>query len=117
MEQRLPGELVTFTTRALANESVDKEKRYKQIIGILKDINKPMTAKEISVEMYKRGFTPTSERSFSSPRITELLRNGTLDVVGKKRCKFTSKTVTVYKIREQKLEEEQTNIFDYLDAK
>lgn len=117
MEQRLPGELVTFTTRALANESVDKEKRYKQIIGILKDINKPMTAKEISVEMYKRGFTPTSERNFSSPRITELLRNGTLDVVGKKRCKFTGKTVTVYKIREQKLEEEQTNIFDYLDAK
>ncbi len=115
MEERLPGELVTFTTRSLSNESVDREKRYKQIISILKDANRPMTAKEISVEMYKRGFTPTSERNFSSPRITELLRNGTLDVVGKKKCKFTGKTVTVYKLRELVLREKQTTIFDFID--
>ena len=115
MEERLPGELVTFTTRSLSNESVDREKRYKQIISILKDTNRPMTAKEISVEMYKRGFTPTSERNFSSPRITELLQNGTLDVVGKKKCKFTGKTVTVYKLRELKLKEKQTTIFDFID--
>ena len=115
MEKRFPGELVTFTTRSFANESVDREKRYKQIIDILKDNSKPMTAKEISVEMYKRGFTPTSERNFSSPRITELLRNGTLDVVGKKRCKFTGKTVTVYKLREFKIKEGQTTIFDFIE--
>lgn len=115
MEESLPGELVTFTTRALSNESVDREKRYKQIISILKEINKPMTAKEISVGMYKRGFTPTSERNFSSPRITELLRNGVLDVAGKKQCKYTGKTVTVYKLREFKLKTKQTTIFDFID--
>ena len=65
----------------------------------MSDNKEPMTAKEISVEMYKRGYTPTSERNFSSPRITELLKNGVLDVVGKKRCKFTGKTVTVYSLR------------------
>lgn len=101
IEPKLPGELVTFTTRALANESVNREKRYKQIIDILTDNKAPMTAKEISVEMYKRGFTPTSERNFSSPRITELLRSGVLDVEGKKKCKFTGKTVTVYKLVER----------------
>lgn len=98
MRNRLLGELTTLETRAIANESVDKKKRYKQILEIMTDNKKPMTAKEISMEMYKRGYTPTGERNFSSPRITELLKNGTLDVVGKKKCQYTRKTVSVYAI-------------------
>lgn len=99
IEYRRLGEIPTLETRSESYESVDKNKRYKQILEIMIDNKEPMTAKEISVEMYKRGFTPTSERNFSSPRITELLRNGTLDVIGKKRCKFTGKTVSVYAVR------------------
>ena len=99
IEYRRLGEIPTLETRSLANENVDKKKRYKQILEIMTENKEPMTAKEISVEMHKRGFTPTSERNFSSPRITELLRNGTLDVIGKKRCKFTGKTVSVYAVR------------------
>jgi len=99
IEPRRYGTNPTLETRSLANNSVDKQKRYKQIIEILQDEDKPMTAKEISVEMHKRGFTPTSERNFASPRITELLKDGTLDVVGKKKCKFTHKTVSVYVMR------------------
>lgn len=100
MELRRPGTNPSLETRAEAHETVDKKKRYKQIIEIMIDNKEPMTAKEISVEMYKRGYTPTSERNFSSPRITELLKNGTLDIIGKKKCKFTGKTVTVYELRE-----------------
>lgn len=99
MIKRRPGEMTTLETRAEAHEKVDKKKRYAEILGILIENKEPMTAKEISVEMYKKGYTPTSERNFSSPRITELLKNGTLDVVGKKRCKFTGKTVSVYSMR------------------
>lgn len=99
MKQRRYGTNTTSETRSEAYESVDKKKRYKQILEIMIDNKEPMSAKEISVEMYKRGYTPTSERNFSSPRITELLRNGTLDVVGKKKCKFTGKTVSVYCMR------------------
>ena len=100
MEYRRPGEMTTLETRTEAYETVDKKKRYKEIIEILTDNKEPMSAKEISVEMYKRGYTPTSERNFASPRITELLRNGKLDVIGKKKCKFTGKTVSVYELRE-----------------
>lgn len=100
MELRRPGTNPSLETRAEAHETVDKKKRYKQIIEIMIDNKEPMTAKEISVEMHKRGYTPTSERNFSSPRITELLQNGTLDIIGKKKCKFTGKTVTVYELRE-----------------
>ena len=99
IEYRRLGEIPTLETKTESYETVDKKKRYKQILEIMIDNKEPMTAKEISVEMYKRGFTPTSERNFSSPRITELLRNGTLDVIGKKKCKFTGKTVSVYAVR------------------
>lgn len=94
--QRRFGEFTTLETRAEANESVDKQKRYKQIIEILSENNEPMTAKEIAVEMYKRGYTPTSERNFASPRITELLRTGVLDCLGKKKCEYSGKSVSVF---------------------
>ena len=99
IELRRYGTNTTFETRAESHEKVDKRKRYKQILEIMTSNKEPMTAKEISFEMFKRGYTPTSERNFSSPRITELLKDGTLDVVGKKKCKFTGKTVSVYAIR------------------
>ena len=99
IELRRYGTNTTFETRAEAHEKVDKRKRYKEILEIMIDNKEPMTAKEISFEMFRRGYTPTSERNFSSPRITELLKDGTLDVVGKKKCKFTGKTVSVYSVR------------------
>ena len=99
MIKRRPGEITTLETRKESYDKVDKRKRYREIIEILQETKRPMTAKEISVAMYHKGYTPTSERNFSSPRITELLKNGTLDIVGKKRCKFTGKTVSVYELR------------------
>lgn len=108
MIERRAGEIVTFETRSESNETVDKTKRYKQIIEILTD-NKEMTAKEIAVEMCNRGYTPTSERNFSSPRITELLKTGVLDCIGKKKCTYTNKTVSVFKLRQG-----QMDIYNYL---
>ena len=56
-----------------------------------------MTAKETAVEMYNRGYIPTSERNFSAPRLTELEKKGLVKVVGKKKCEYTGKTVAIYK--------------------
>ena len=75
MELRIPGEITTFETRHEANEIVDKEKRYNQIIEILSGGNQ-LTAKEIAVEMHQRGYIPTDERNFAAPRLTELSYNG-----------------------------------------
>jgi hypothetical protein len=93
--QRRLGENPLIENQVEAYESVDKQKRYKQIIEILTE-GKEMTAKEIAVEMYKRGYTPTSERNFASPRITELLRTGVLDCLGKKKCEYSGKSVSVF---------------------
>ena len=99
LELRRYGEFTTLETRHDSNESVDRKKRYAEIVEIMTDNKEPMSAKEIAVEMYKRGYTPTSERNFSSPRITELLKNGTLDVIGKKKCEYSNKMVSVFQLR------------------
>ena len=108
MRERRAGEIPTLETRSEAYETIDKNKRYKQIIEILKS-GKEMTAKEIAVEMCNRGYIPTSERNFTAPRLTELSRNGVVEPVGKQRCRYTGKTVCVYALLEK-----QTSIFDFI---
>ena len=98
-----PGVIPTFETRQESYETVDKQKRYRQIIEIMKDFDKPLTAKEIAVEMYKRGYSYTDERNVSAPRITELLEKGILDCSKTKvRCKYSGKMVSQFVLRREK---------------
>lgn len=90
--------MITLETRQDAYESVDKQKRYAQILEVLGD--RKMTAKEIAVEMHAKGYIPTSERNFVSPRLTEMSIDGRVEPVDKKRCQYTHKTVTIYKRRD-----------------
>jgi len=97
MEKREFGEFTTLNTRRESNEKIDRAKRYHEIINILK--GKKMTAKEVAVAMFNDGLIPTTERNFTAPRLTELCQNGQVDVIGKKRCQYTGKTVAVYEVR------------------
>jgi len=108
MEYRRVGEIPTLETRKLSHDSIDKKTRYKQIYEILKG-GKELTAKEIAVEMCRRGYATTSERNTSGPRLTELSQTGIVEPVGKKKCSYSGKRVAVYKLLK-----EQTDIFDYL---
>lgn len=80
---------------------VEKQKRYSQIIETLKESINPLTAKEIAVIMWKKGYIPTSERNYTAPRITELLKDGKLECIGKKKCEYSNKNVGVFKLREE----------------
>lgn len=108
MIETLPGEIPTFSTRSEANETIDRKKRYKQIIEILTG-GKEMTAKEIAVEMCNRGYIPTSERNFTAPRLTELSYKGVVEPIGKQKCTYTGKKVAVYRLKEG-----QTTIYDFI---
>ena len=101
IEKRRYGTNPSLETRAEAKETVDVSKRYRQIVEILEDFKRPMSAKEIAIEMYKRGYIPTPERNFSHPRINELLEKGVLDKYGKGTCKYTHKKVTFYTLWEK----------------
>ena len=97
--ERQAGEMTTLETRAESNGSVDKKLRYSQIIECLKQFGQ-MTAKEIAVMMMQKGYIPTSERNFVSPRLTELGQKGVVEPIGKKICSYTGKKVSVWAIRE-----------------
>lgn len=89
--------LILRENRNFANIEVPKQRRYNEILECLGD--KELTAKEIANEMFLKGYTPTNERNYTSPRITELLRTGVLEVVGKKKCLWTGKTVAIFRKR------------------
>ena len=95
MIERMPGENTTLETRVEAEETIDKKIRYNQILEILD--GKEMTAKEIANEMWMRGYTSSNERNFVSPRATEMLIDGRLEIVGKKKCEWTGKKVSVFR--------------------
>lgn len=96
MIKREYGEVPTLETRSESNESVDKQKRYSQILECLTESSG--TAKEIAVRMMKKGYIPTSERNFVSPRLTELGYLGSVEPIGKKKCSYTGKTVAVWSL-------------------
>ena len=97
--ERMPGENTPHETRREAHESIDKEKRNRQIIDCLSAYG-PMTAKEIAVNLYDRGIIPSSERNMTAPRLSEMSDRGIVEPIGKKKCRFTGRTVAVYDLRE-----------------
>ena len=105
IEERRPGTNPLLETRGESHESVDKSKRYEQILEILSSNHKPLTAKEISVLMYNKGYSYSDERNVSAPRITELLKMGKIDCVGKKICQYTGKKVGAFVIRKTHYEQ------------
>lgn len=88
-----------------ANEKVDRKRRYRQILSVMEEINEPMTAKQIALCMYNRGMSYTDDRNISSPRLTELENENKVEVVGKTKCEHSGKTVSLYKICENRKEE------------
>lgn len=99
MEERNYGENTSLETRKESYEKVDKNKRYIQIKGLLKEYG-TLTAKQVAILMNKRGFTNNDDRNNSAPRLTELCITGEVEIIGKVKCEYTGKTVSVYKLRE-----------------
>lgn len=99
MQKREPGEMTTLETRAEANELVDRQKRYRQIKDVFGYYGE-LTAKECAVYMKYWGYSSTDERNLTAPRIHELCEKGVLEPVGKTKCQYTGKTVTVFALRE-----------------
>ena len=75
IELRNPGEFTTLETRHDSHETVDKHRRYQQILQCLREYG-PMTAKECAERMRQKGYIPTNERNYVSPRMTEMTDRG-----------------------------------------
>ncbi len=69
--------------------------RQQAVLQILRERG-AMTAREVAAELHRRGATPTDERNFTAPRLTELCRAGLVRAVGKKICDKTGRSVAVW---------------------
>lgn len=101
MEKRQAGEYTTYDTRGESHEKTDKNRRYKEILGILREHPEGLTAKEVAVWMHKLKYARSTERNLSAPRLTELMNDGKVEPIGKKVCQYTGRKVAVFAIREE----------------
>lgn len=101
MERRQAGEYTTYETRGESHDKTDKNRRYKEILGILRECPEGLTAKEVAVLMCYRGYTYNEDRNNSAPRLTELMQQGKVEPIGKKLCQYTGRKVAVFAIREE----------------
>lgn len=69
--------------------------RQKIVLAILQGYG-DMTAQEVADTLCFFLVTPTNERNFAAPRLTELADKGLVMVVGKKKCKKTGRSVAVW---------------------
>lgn len=97
--------MITELTRQLSFENIKSKRkiRYEQILDRLNCGDK--TAKEIAVELYELGLIPSTERNYTAPRLTELMEMGYVETINRKKCKYTGKTVAVYRITQQYFEQ------------
>lgn len=91
---------ITKQTRRDAHRKVNKNRMYALILRQLK--HKNMTAREIAVALYKDGLVLTPTRQQVQPRLTELVQDGRVRVVGKRLDTLTGKKVAVYKLDKSK---------------
>lgn len=97
MEERRYGTNPLKENRYEANKTVNRAKRYEQILEVLQ--GHQMTFRDIANAMYERGYTPSPETTYSQPRVTELVERGMIEPVGKVKSRITGKNVTIFEVR------------------
>lgn len=80
-----------------------------QILDRLSEENK--TAKRQQQNYLIQDLFPVPERNYTAPRLTELEKMGYVEETGKKKCEYTGKAVTVYKITQEGYEAVNYSIF------
>lgn len=82
-------------TKIDSYNQIDTKQRQEQVLEVLGD--EILTAKEIAVRMYEKGYTNNDDRNNASPRLNELLNQDLVEIYGKKTCEYSGKTVAVFR--------------------
>ena len=83
-----------------AAASRDAADRRRVILEILTERG-GMTAREVAGELHRRGITPSDERNYAAPRLTELYKAEKITTTGKKLCPQTGRNVAVWAARKE----------------
>ncbi len=93
---------ITRQTRRESNQQVDRKTIHKLVLDQLSYGD--MTAREIGAVLYRHGLVPTPSRQQVQPRLTELVQDGLIEVVGKRLDSVTKRRVAVYHLVEGEAE-------------
>ena len=93
---------ITRQTRRESNQKLDKKAIHKLVLDQL--TYGGMTAREIGVILYRHGLVREPTRQQVHPRLTELMQDGKIEVVGKRRDSLTKRSVAVYRLVEDQKE-------------
>ena len=89
---------ITTETRWESFEKLDKKRLYDLIISTLMDVKEGLTAREIAVILYNKGYIKSNERQATHPRLTELVDANRVAVIGKKLDEISQRHVAIYSI-------------------
>jgi len=99
---------ITKMTRRLSYEEIlgSLGPRYQAILEALRERPRS-TARELALYLWEQRKIPQAERNYVHPRLTELVDDGLVRVVGKRKCPVTGRMVAVYELADEKPEIEQ----------
>jgi hypothetical protein len=94
--------MITNQTRRKSFNEVIKTlgTRQSQVFTELLCFPQGVTASELATEMHSIGFFRSPERNNTHPRLNEMESMGIVEVIGKRQCLVTNKTVAVYKVKD-----------------
>ena len=91
---------ITTDTRWESFEKLDRQTMYNLILNTLESYKEDgLTARELAVKLYNQGFIKSNERQATAPRLTELVDEGILVVIGKRVDEISRKNVAVYTLK------------------
>jgi hypothetical protein len=98
--------MITSETRRIAYKNILKSlgNRQSQVFTELLCFPQGITASELSHKMHSIGFFRSPERNNVHPRLNEMVELGIVEVIGKRQCAVTNKTVAVYRATNEVLE-------------
>lgn len=92
--------MITKETRRKSHKEILETlgNRQAQVFTELLCFPKGITASELAKEMHNFGFFLTSDRNNVHPRLNEMVDMNIVEIIGKRQCSITNKTVAVYKV-------------------
>lgn len=74
----------------------DRKSRYNLILSFLAEYGKPISARQLALEMYQKGLIKTPERNQVHPRLNELIKMKKVEEAGTIKDEITNRSVTAY---------------------
>lgn len=95
--------MITHETRRQSYRNIIKDlgTRQSQVFTEILHFPEGITASELAFKMHNIGFFRSPDRNNVHPRLNEMVELNLVEIIGKRQCTITNKTVAVYKPKDE----------------